>query len=310
MTLQELAKHCIALHVYSKDTEDTILRVARLFEERSGVKNLDDINSDALLAFKTRTLSNAKSVTFNGYLGHLKLLGSFAEEEKIVVENPFRKQRAAPKTKTPPKTVDQATFTRAFWYLARNPLEFKPAWFWKSVMKVIYYTGLRRRQIVTIKLKDLNFQHKTLCASAEGSKTRREWTIPLHPKAERVFRDIITRSESALCRPLEPDDYLFVIRRFNKRYALNRENPQQMQREQITGFFKRLSRKIEGRIGAHRLRHTTATKLCNPEEGGGDLSATQDLLGHVELNTTRIYVHTDIERLRKAVNKLPDIDNV
>ena len=58
MTLQELAKHCIALHVYSKDTEDTILRVARLFEERSGGKNLGDINSDALLAFKTKTLSN------------------------------------------------------------------------------------------------------------------------------------------------------------------------------------------------------------------------------------------------------------
>lgn len=309
MTLQELARRSVDLHVYSKDTEDTILRVARLFEERSGVTQLEDIGPESLLKFKTITLSGAKEVTFNGYLGHLKALGSFAEEEKIVKENPFKKQRAAPKTIAPPKVVDQGTFRNAFWYLARNPIEFKPSWFWKSVMKTIYYTGIRRRQLVTIKLKDLDFESGTLRASAEGSKTRREWLIPLHPKAERVFKNLIMMSELATGRELRPNDYLFVIRRFNKRYAINSANPEQMQREQITGFFKRLSGKIDARIGAHRLRHTTATKLCNPNEGGADISVTQDLLGHVQLATTRMYVHTNLDNMREAVNNLPEIES-
>jgi len=309
MTLQELAKRCIALHVYSKDTEETILRIARLFEERGGVKQLEDIGAESLLRFKVETLSNAKTVTFNGYLRYLKLLGNFAEEEGLTTENPFRSQRSAPKTITAPKIVDPDTFSRAFLYLARNSDEFKPSWFWKSVMRVIYYTGIRRRQLVTIKLRDLDFDNKTLLASVEGSKTRREWVIPLHPKAERVFHNVIAMSEVALGRNLEADDYIFVIRRFNKRYAVNEDNPFQMQREQVTGFFKRLSKKIECRIGAHRLRHTTATQLCNPATGGADLSATQDLLGHVELTTTRIYVHPNLDRVRAAINKLPELES-
>lgn len=127
MTLQELAKRSVALHVYSKDTEETILRVARLFEERSGVKQLEDIGPESLLRFKTSTLSGAKPVTFNGYLGHLKALGSFAEEEKFVIENPFKKQRAAPKSLPSPKVVTDATFADAIRHLTVNHERYNPA---------------------------------------------------------------------------------------------------------------------------------------------------------------------------------------
>lgn len=306
MTLQELAKHCIALHVYSKDTEDTILRVARLFEERSGVKQLEDIGSDALLKFKTATLNNAKAVTFNGYLGYLKVLGGFAEEEKIVTENPFRKQRAAPKSSPAPKTVSERTFAGAIRHLTLNHERYEPAWFWKTVIRTIFYTGIRRRQLVTIQFKDLNLAERTLRASVNGSKTRREWSIPLHPALIPTLKVLIRKSQEALGRPLRPDDYLFVVRRFNHRYAINKDNPEQMKREQVSGFFKRLSSQINAPIGAHRLRHTTATTLCNPAEGRPDVFAAQDLLGHVQLDTTRIYVHSDIRRVRSAVEQLQE----
>jgi len=306
MTLQELAKSCIALHVYSKDTEETILRVARLFEERSGVTQLEDIGPESLLRFKTSTLNNAKAVTFNGYLGYLKLLGNFAEEEKFVTESPFRKQRAAPKSRPTPKIVSDTTFADAMQHLTLNYERYDPAWFWKAVIHTIYYTGIRRRQLVSLQMKDLDFANKTLRASIHGSKTRREWEIPLHPALIPTLKLLIRKSQTALVRPLRPDDYLFVIRRFNHRYALNKDNPEQMKREQVSGFFKRLSTQIKGSIGAHRLRHTTATTLCNPSEGRPDLFAAQDLLGHVELSTTRIYVHSDMHRMRKAVNQLTE----
>jgi len=306
MTLQELAKRCIALHVYSKDTEETILRIARLFEERSRVKQLEDIGPESLLRFKTKTLSKAKAVTFNGYLGYLKLLGNFAEQERIVVENPFRKQRAAPKSQPTPKIVSETTFVDAIRHMTLNHERFDPMWFWKAVIHTIYYTGIRRRQLVSLQMRDLNFDKKLLRASVHGSKTRREWEIPLHPALIPTLRILIRKSQTALARPLRPNDYLFVVQRFNHRYALNQDNPEQMKREQVSGFFKRLSAQIKGSIGAHRLRHTTATTLCNPIEGRPDIFAAQDLLGHVELNTTRIYVRNDIQRMRKAVNQLPE----
>ncbi len=306
MTLQELARRSVDLHVYSKDTEDTILRVARLFEERSGVTQLEDIGPESLLRFKALTLNSAKAVTFNGYLGHLKALGSFAEAEKIVTENPFKKQRAAPKSLPTPKVVSDATFIDAIRHLTLNHERYNPAWFWKTVIRTIYYTGIRRRQLVSIQMRDLNLASQTLKASAHGSKTRREWNIPLHPALIPTLKMLIRKTEAALARPLRPDDYLFVVRRFNHRYALNKDNPGQMKREQVSGFFKRLSGQIKGNIGAHRLRHTTATTLCNPNDGNPDVFAAQDLLGHTELSTTRIYVQNDIRRTRTAVNQLTE----
>jgi site-specific recombinase XerD len=174
-------------------------------------------------------------------------------------------------------------------------------------MRTLYYTGIRRRQLVNIQMKDLNFHSKTLKASLLGSKTYREWDIPIHPNLIPELQKLTQESEKALGRKLRSDDHLFAIRRFNQRYAANLDNPDQMKREQVSGFFKRLSGKIEGRIGAHRLRHTTATTLCNPPDGAPDLFAAQDLLGHTELSTTRTYVHTKIDRMRREVGRLPDM---
>jgi integrase len=79
-----------------------------------------------------------------------------------------------------------------------------------------------------------------------------------------------------------------------------------MKGESITGFFKKLSRNTDSKIGAHRLRHTLATELCNPTDNDAppDLFTVQHILGHTSLQTTRGYVKTSMTRMSAALNRV------
>src|SRR5690606_25062531 len=104
------------------------------------------------------------------------------------------------------------------------------------------------------------------------------------------------------------EDPVFNVRLFYSRYKINKKNPGHLTGEQITGLYKRLSVAIGHRFGVHATRHTVATELCNPADGSEpDLFSIQQLLGHTMLSTTRGYVSTKVETIRRTVEKLQHI---
>ncbi len=144
---------------------------------------------------------------------------------------------------------------------------------------------------------------KTILLRYEGSKTLREWKIPLHDELALNLRVLIDRSELLTGRKLTGNDYLFQVCRLNKRYKDDGKG--RMQAESVTRFFKRLSRRTGLKIGAHRFRHTLATALCNPDDGTTpDIFVAQAILGHTSLQTTRNYVTTSMHRMTQALNKI------
>jgi integrase len=188
-------------------------------------------------------------------------------------------------------------------HLERNPDHYKPSFFWVSVIYLLYFTGMRRRQLVTLRMRDIDFESAQIQLSYEGSKTHRSWKIPVHPEALVRLEDMVWRSEAAIGRRLQDDDFIFVASRFYNRYAVNRNGS--MKAESITGFFKRLSRDIGISVGAHRFRHTLATKMCNPEgEDAPDIFAVQAFLGHTSIQTTRGYAQTKSNRLVAVLDKM------
>jgi len=304
MKLLNIAREYAALSVVSAHTSSKILSVVHCFEKKTGVDEISDISIDTLAQYKIATLSSVRNVSYNGYLGYLRLVGEYAKKEGYWDTNLFKKLAMAPKERLQPKILSREDIIQAVAYLHAHQDSFQPVWFWIRVMRFLYLTGVRRRQLVQIRWSHVNLDKQLIHLHVDGSKTYREWFIPIADDLMEDIEEIRFRSTMALGRPIKNDDPLFNVCWFHGRYKKNESDPLLMRATSITDFFKRLYKHSGIRIGAHRFRHTIATELCNPTEGMADIYAVQELLGHTNIQTTRGYVQPDSAKIAKYVNNL------
>ena len=176
-----------------------------------------------------------------------------------------------------------------------------PRWFWRIVFRTLYYTGMRRRQLVTLCWRDVDLGAAEIRLRHEGSKTRREWTIPI---PDPLLGDLMKLQERTLeQRGILDAERLRRNQVFNVTTFYARYKGTNMTEAQVTGFFKRLASISGIEVSAHRMRHTLATELTRGENR--DLKAVQDLLGHTDIRTTLRYVHTDTAQMRRLFEGLP-----
>jgi hypothetical protein len=176
-----------------------------------------------------------------------------------------------------------------------------PRWFWRIVVLTLYYTGMRRRQLVSLRWRDIDFDKAEILLRYEGSKTRRQWEIPI---SEGLMPELLKlRERTCKHRGLVDstklvDDQVFNVTLFYKRYRGTR-----MTSDQLTGFFRRLGEISTVPVSAHRMRHTVATELTRGDRP--DVQAVAALLGHTDIRTTLRYVHTDTAQMRRLLTGLP-----
>src|SRR5690606_14694512 len=128
-----------------------------LFCRRSEIDNVEDVSLTIIGIFKTRTLEIARPVTYNGYLRYMRLVFDYAVSRGYANENLFRTVRVAPIGAVPRKIIERETIEEVSKHLFENPTKYKPCWFWLSVIYTLYFTGMRRRQLVSLKLRDIHF---------------------------------------------------------------------------------------------------------------------------------------------------------
>lgn len=148
-----------------------------------------------------------------------------------------------------------------------------------AALEVLYGSGLRVAELCGLAPSDLELARARATVWGKGSKQR---TVPLSPPAVEALRAWIALRE-ALVTPLTPADALFLNRR-GKRLT-----PRDVRRL--------LDRRAAAPTHPHALRHTFATHML---DGGADLRAVQELLGHADLSTTQRYTHVSRERLRSV----------
>jgi integrase len=305
MYLLDIAKEFADINIFNDHTHRTLLEKVKVFCERSGVVTLEDVNLTSITRFKKKTLEVAKPVTYNGYIRYMRLVMDYAISMGYTQhkENLFKTIRLAPVGEIPRKVMNMDVIDTACRHIAQNADEYRPHWFWLTVIYTLYYTGMRRRQLVSLRLKDIDFVSSQITLSYDGSKTHRSWVIPMHETVNARLHDLVLRSEAALGRKLKANDFLFSAGRFYPRYRMTRAGG--MKAEAITGFFKRLSIKLDISIGAHRFRHTLATELCNPPgQEAPDIFAVQALLGHTSIQTTRSYTVTSKARMETLMENV------
>lgn len=308
MKFLDLAREYSDLNVFTPDTQLTLLRAARLFVNRTGIEHCEEIGRDHVIQFKAVTLSRARPITYNGYLRYLRLIGDYAVEQNLMDKNVFRYAKTAPTGKKIPKTQSIDSVMAALQHLEAGGYDYEPIWFWQAVIKCLYYTGIRRKQLVNIEVGDIDFKASSLKLNYEGSKTHREWYIPIHSDLTATLHKLQDELVRVLGRSLRPTDTLFNLAFLSNRYCRDPRRIDGLRPRAITDFFKRIKRNSGICVSAHRFRHSLATELCNPIDGQADILSAQVMLGHTSLQTTRVYVQTSVAQIGHSLNKIPTLN--
>ena len=156
----------------------------------------------------------------------------------------------------------------------------------RAIMETLYGCGLRVSELVNLEISHVYLDEMYLMVEGKGSKQR---LVPLSPVAAELIRAYIggRRGEA----PVKPGEENIVF--LNNRGS-------RLTRVMIFYIVKRLAEAagIRRTVSPHTLRHSFATHLL---EGGANLRAIQQMLGHESIATTEIYLHVDRRRLRDQI---------
>ena len=157
----------------------------------------------------------------------------------------------------------------------------------RVILEVLYASGVRVSELVSIKLSDIDFNNKTILIFGKGSKER---LVSFGEYAKDIMNLYIEDGRNKLLSGIS-SDYLIVG---DKKPKLTTRRIEQI----INDIINQTSIKLN--ITPHMFRHTFATHLL---DNGCDLLAVQELLGHTSLSSTEIYTHVSNEHLRDVFIK-------
>jgi integrase/recombinase XerD len=157
----------------------------------------------------------------------------------------------------------------------------------RAILEVLYGCGLRASEVAGLRTDRVSFDLGVLRVLGKGSKER---LVPFGARARAALGSWLAHGWPRLARgPAEPRLFLTKAGR-----PLLREDVWRVVRRHLRAAG------ITAGASTHTLRHSFATHLL---EGGADLRAVQEMLGHASVQTTQIYTHTDAARLRAVHRK-------
>ena len=156
----------------------------------------------------------------------------------------------------------------------------------KAIIETLYSCGLRVSELIDLRLTNLFFNDEFIKVLGKGSKER---LVPISPKAIKEIRFYFEQYRNHLSPKKGSENIVFLNRRGGK-----------MTRVMIYTIVRELALKagIKKNISPHTFRHSFATHLV---DGGADLRAVQEMLGHESILTTEIYTHLNREYLRDEI---------
>ena len=156
----------------------------------------------------------------------------------------------------------------------------------KAMLETLYCCGLRVSELVSLKITDVFFDEEYIKVIGKGNKQR---IVPLGKSTAKLIRIYMNEVRCHVAVKKEAEDILFLNRNGNK-----------LSRIMAFLIIQKLKEKagLHKKISPHTFRHSFATHLV---EGGADLRAVQEMLGHESITTTEIYTHLNREYLRDAI---------
>jgi len=246
------------LKVTSKDIRNWIMILTeRQLSERTINRKIAAIKSFYKFLLKTGTISGNPAAILSGMKVKRSVPVPFSEKEMFVL-------------------FDAEIFENSFEGLRD-----------KAIISLLYTTGIRKAELINLKLHDIDFDKKELKVLGKRNKER---LVPLldntlnHLVAYIKQREVLVNTNTA-----EP--FLFLTKKRKKMYDV-------LVYRIINSYISKVS--VKHKKSPHMLRHTFATHLLN---NGAGLNAIKELLGHSSLAATQVYTHSSIKELQKIYNK-------
>ena len=256
----------------------------------SDFKISEHINSEIFTKYiKHLKLKEYKTSTMNRKISSLKNYVNFLEEEKMIEFNPLKYMKLPKNPRKIPKTINDSDID----ILLNNndKLNIRE----KTIIELMYATGLRVSELINLKFNDINFKSMTIRVYGKGSKER---LIPIHQNALLLLKQYwkleitkhnmqIKKSNKTILR-----EYIFV-NNFSKKLT----------RQGLWYILKQIAIKLgidSKNITPHTLRHTFATHLLY---NGVPLRHLQEMLGHTSIATTQIYTHLSDKYVKEEYDK-------
>jgi tyrosine recombinase XerC len=154
----------------------------------------------------------------------------------------------------------------------------------RAILELLYASGLRLSEIVDLNVGDVDLSARQIRAWGKGSKER---MVLMGKPAAEALRLYVNKGRSKLLGQKKTP--ALFLNRFGNRIA----------RRRIEYIIKKYARQagLDMRVYTHMLRHTFATHML---DGGADLRAVQELLGHARLATTQVYTHVSQNQIRRT----------
>lgn len=225
--------------------------------------------------------SGISNRSINRKISSLKSYYKFLLKTKQIEENPLAKHKAlkmSRKLQVPfsEKEIDDViqllSEEKGFEGL-RNRL----------IVELFYATGIRRAELVNLKISQVSISEKTIKVLGKRNKER---IIPLLPSIELTLNQYLREREELSI--IEDEEFLLLSKKGIKIYET-------LVYRVINSYFSKASEKVKR--SPHILRHSFATHLLNE---GADLNAVKELLGHASLASTQVYTHNSMAQLKRV----------
>ena len=263
---------------YKADLEEWALFCAEEFS----LKDIDSANYSLIRSWIVRLVdSKISNRTINRKIASLKAYYKFLLRIGQIATNPLAKHTALKTTKKveiPFSELEMEAVLQQITYAddfegARD----------KLIVALLYTSGMRRAEMINLKMGNVDFSSMTLKVLGKRNKER---ILPLLSSTKELFVQYFVYRDAL--ETIEDREFVFLSKAGNKIYET-------LVYRILNRYFSEVSSKVKK--SPHILRHTFATHLLNK---GADLNSVKELLGHSSLASTQVYTHNSIAELKKV----------
>ncbi|MBT8307298.1 MAG: tyrosine-type recombinase/integrase [Maribacter sp.] len=285
MFLQSFISYLLLEKNYSKHTASAYEKDIQSFIDFcAGEFGLNDISNVDYTLIRSWIVSlvneNLSNRSVNRKVASLKAYYKFLQRIGEIATNPLVKHKALKTSKKIEVPFSEEEMQRILSQLPfDDDFEGKRD---KLIIDLLYTTGIRRSELINLKIHDVDLSGKSLKVLGKRNKER---IVPLlSPTLDLFTTYLVFRNE---LEKIVDKEYIFLTKSGNKIYET-------LVYRIINGYFSKVSSKVKK--SPHILRHTFATHLLNK---GADLNSVKELLGHSSLASTQVYTHNSIAELKK-----------
>ena len=284
----------------SVDTFVNFLQYEKRYSKNTIVAYRNDIEQFLFYLFSTYQMESAleaKHIHIRSWIVHLKTAGTseksinrklssvkgffnFQKRKGLLKKNPMQKIQSLKMPKRLPVTIRKNEMKQLFDFDFGNDFKGLRS---RLMLTLLYEAGLRRAELINLKVGSVNFSKKIFKVLGKGNKER---LLPFSNKlSTQLEKYLEARNE---LKQNDVQDYLFITDKGGKLYPKFVYNLVHKHLSNISTAEKR---------SPHVLRHSFATHLS---DNGADLNAIKELLGHSSLAATQIYTHNSVEKLKEV----------